>query len=62
MVLVRVMMMVMVLAVSFIMAVIRIVRIAARKNYTVRTRKEIQLILQIEVRRSVTVSIKQKSQ
>ena len=55
MVLVRVMMVVMMLVVLVIMAVIRIVRIATRKNYTLRTRKEIQLILQIEVRRSVTV-------
>ena len=54
-------MMAMVLAVLVIMAVMGIVRIATRKNYTVRMRKEIQLILQIEVRRSVTVSIKAKA-
>ena len=57
---VRVMTIVMVLAVLVIMAAMGIVRIATRKNYTERTRKEIQLILQIEVRHSVTVSIKAK--
>jgi hypothetical protein len=60
MVVVRVMMMVMMLAVLVIMAAMRIARIATRKNYTVRTRKEIQLILRIGVRRSVTVPIKAK--
>jgi hypothetical protein len=41
------MMMVMVLVVLVTMVVMRIVRITTRKNYTVRTRKEIQLSLQV---------------